>query len=65
MFAVTLDFDFLLIVRVRTLVAAVRFERRNLTLTLRVCALMLAAYIDNFRNDAPLFSELSTVSGRA
>ena len=62
MLAVTLDFDFRLIVRVRTVVAAVRFESGNLTLTLRVCAFAPAPYIDNFCHNAPLISEFADPS---
>jgi hypothetical protein len=51
--AVALDFDFLFIVSVGTVVAAVRHESGNLTLTLRVRAFLLTTYIENFCHDAP------------
>ena len=55
---VTLDFDFLLIISVRAVIAAVRFERRYLTLALRIRALVLATHVDNFCHAAPRFFEL-------
>ena len=56
-FTVTLQFDFLLIVRVRTIVAAVRFEGRYLAVAPLVRAFTLTAYVQNFGHDAPQFSE--------
>jgi hypothetical protein len=55
MLTVTLNFDFLFVIGVRAIIAAVRFESGNLALALRVRALVLATYIENFCHDAPLF----------
>jgi len=47
-FTVTPEFDLLLIISVRTIVTAVRFQSRKLTLALRKGALMLATHVDQF-----------------
>jgi len=60
--AVTLDFDFLLVVRVRTVVAAIGFESGNLTLTRRVCAFTPATYVDDFCHNAPRVSEFAATT---
>jgi hypothetical protein len=54
-FTVTLEFNFLLIIGVRTVVAAVGFESGNLARTLFIPAFMLTAYVDNFCHNAPRF----------
>jgi len=60
--AVTLNFDFLLIVCVRTVVAAIGFESGNLTLTRRVCAFAPATYVDDFCHNAPRVSEFPAIT---
>lgn len=56
---VTLNFDFLFIISIRTVIAAIRLKGWHLTLALRIHALVLATHVHNFCHEAPRFSKFA------